>query len=421
MHTALFAIIIANIVCAFGASMSFNNQTYKNLSSAIVTYVELKDVSSLKEPSYINQLMNIKNIVNSLTNICMITSLLLNGAKEATENELMSNLGITDDQKISLNGYLANLTYLNDIGNIELHLETAVYVQNSIELTADFSSICINIFNCSISKVDFRNNTHVAETINLWAQKATNYNMLNHVISPVNVDKGTKIMLVNIVYLNSRLLNSTYKTKTERRKFYISPSKMYFVPTIKFEKSTFIHGEIPHWNAKFIEIPLLDNNVTMIIFLPNENMEPGNLEYLEKKLNFFEFESIRTAYTNRFEQDMDLYLPKFMTAHHENMTDFFRMMGVTTMFENNADFTRLSEIPLKVNNIVQTVSVKINGESSEAPNDNIFDESEIREPVDPLQELVVDRPFHYYIEVYGEIMFAGTVRAPEFIFLRDEL
>ncbi|XP_070170665.1 antichymotrypsin-2-like [Polyergus mexicanus] len=185
MRTALFAIVIADIVCAFGASMSFSNETYKNLSSAIVTYVELKDVSSLREPSYINRSMNIENMANSLTNIYMVTSLLLNGAKEgATKNELMSNLGIIDDQKISLNGYLANLTYLNGIGNIELRLETAVYVQNSIELTANFSSVCINIFNCSISKVDFRDNTHVAETINSWARKATNYNMLNHVISP---------------------------------------------------------------------------------------------------------------------------------------------------------------------------------------------------------------------------------------------
>ncbi|XP_029664886.1 antitrypsin-like [Formica exsecta] len=418
MRTALLAIIIANTVCAFDASMSSSSNTYKNLSSAVVTYVELKDVSGLKEPSYINRLMNIENIVYSLINICMITSLLLNGAKEgATENELKSYLDITD--KISLNEDLANLTYLNGIGNIELHLETAVYVQNSVELTADFSSICINNFNCLISKVDFRNNEHVTETINLWAQKATNYNMLDHVISSVNVDRDTKIMLVNVVYLNSRWLNSTYKRKLERRKFYISSSKMYFVPTIKFEKSTFIHGEIPHWNAKFIEIPFLDDNVTMIIFLPNENMELGNLEYLRKKLNLSELQSVRTAYTNKFEQDMELYLPKFMIAYHENMTDFFREVGVTTMFGDNADFTRLSEIPLKVNNIVQTVSVKINEGSSEDPDGYIFDRSEVREPVGPRQELVVDRPFHYLIEVYGEIMFAGTVRAPEFIFRRD--
>ncbi|XP_029680864.1 antitrypsin-like [Formica exsecta] len=194
---------------------------------------------------------------------------------------------------------------------------------------------------------------------------------------------------------------------------------MYFVPTMKFEKSTFIHGEIPHWNAKFIEIPFLNNNITMIIFLPNKNMEPGNLEYLDKKLNFAEFKSIRNAYTNKFEQDMELYLPKFTSQCRQNMTEYFHQMGITTMFEDNADFTRLSKIPLKVNNIVQTISVTINEESLEVPN---VDKSEVRKLASPLQELVVDRPFHYIIEMHGEIIFVGTVRVPDFrTFMRDEL
>ncbi|XP_029680857.1 serpin B6-like [Formica exsecta] len=147
---------------------------------------------------------------------------------------------------------------------------------------------------------------------------------------------------------------------------------------MKFEKSTFIHGEIPHWNAKFIEISFLNNNITMIIFLPNKNMEPGNLEYLDKKLNFAEFKSIRNAYTNKFEQDMELYLPKFTSQCRQNMTEYFHQMGIITMFEDNADFTRLSKIPLKVNNIVQTISVTINEESLEVPN---VDRNEVRKLV----------------------------------------
>ncbi|XP_029679489.1 antitrypsin-like [Formica exsecta] len=386
---------------------------FANLSSLIITYVELKDISSLKEPSYINQLKNIENKVFSPMNIYMITSLLLNGAKEgSTEKELMSLLNIPD--KISLNGYIAKLIYLNGIKNIELHLGTAVYVQMSVELTADFSSICINRFNCSISKVDFKNNAYVAENINAWIQKTTNYKMLDRIISPVNIDKDTKIMLVNIVYVNSRWLNLTYKKGTEEYKFFVSPSKMYSVPTMKFEKLTLIHGEIPHWNAKFIEIPFSDNNITMIIFLPNEKMEPWNLKYLEKKINFTEFKSIRTAHTNKLQKATYLYLPKFTSEYTQNITDFFRQKGVNTMFEDNADFTHLSKIPLKVNNIVQTVSVNIKEGNSEVPK---IVRSRVRKPprVRPPQKLIIDRPFCYLIEVYGELMFVGTVRAPDFI------
>ncbi|XP_029665847.1 serine protease inhibitor 27A-like [Formica exsecta] len=158
----------------------------------------------------------------------------------------------------------------------------------------------------------------------------------------------------------------------------------------------------------------------MIIFLPNEKMEPWNLKYLEKKINFTEFKSIRTAHTNKLQKATYLYLPKFTSEYTQNITDFFRQKGVNTMFEDSADFTRLSKIPLKVNNIVQTVSVKINEGSSKVPK---IVRSRVRKPrrVSPPQKLIIDRPFCYLIEVYGELMFAGTVRAPDFIFMKDEL
>ncbi|XP_029667206.1 antitrypsin-like isoform X2 [Formica exsecta] len=401
------------------SSKTFAKKIFANLSTAIITYVELKDVSSLKEPSYINQWINKDDMENKVytTKINMIMSLLLNGVKEgSTESELMSFLKITD--KISLNNrYLSELTYSNNVyNNIELHLKTAVYVQNSIELTADFSSICIDNFYCSISKIDFRNKVHAAETINSWIQETTNNKILD-VISPVNIDEDTKIMLVNTAYLNSRWLDLTYKGKTEERKFHVSPSESYLVPTIKFKKSTFFHGEILHWNAKFIEIPFLDSSVTMTILLPNEEVEPGNLGYLKKKFNFAEFQLFRTTYT--FEQATVLYLPKFTSEYTRNITDFFRQKGVITMFEDNADFTRLSKIPLKVNNIFQTISMKINKGSSDAP--YVIKKNTVRKPVGTPWELIVDRPFLYIIEVYGEMMFFGTVQTPDFMFMKDEL
>jgi len=38
---------------------------------------------------------------------------------------------------------------------------------------ADFIATCTNIFQSSISRLDFKNNEFVVETINSWVQKAT--------------------------------------------------------------------------------------------------------------------------------------------------------------------------------------------------------------------------------------------------------
>ncbi|XP_029670329.1 antitrypsin-like [Formica exsecta] len=424
MRTALFAIIVANIVCAFDASLfedkllssiNKNINIFTKLSTAIVTYVELKDVSSLKEPSYINQLI-LKNKAYSNISLKIITTLLANGAEEgSTENELMSYLNITD--KVSLNDkYLSAFAFLNSIKDNELYVETAIYVQNSVNLTADFSSLCINKLHCSISKVDFRNDLQVVETINLWVKKTTNYEIF-HILTPDTIDVDTKIMLVNTVYFNIGWLNLP-KAETVERIFHISPLKMYFVPIIKFEKSMFSYGEIPHWKCKFIEIPSLNDKITMIIFLPNEEMEIGDLDYLIEKFNFKAFQSVRTAYTNKLEQDIELYLPKFTIKSIQNKTNFFRRKNIITMFEDKADFTRLSKIPLKVSNIVEKVSVKIRNEMSETS--EVVKRRE-RKSVDQPQELIVDRPFIYIIEINGKMEFIASVRAPDFIFIRDEL
>ncbi|KAL6446124.1 hypothetical protein ACFW04_001044 [Cataglyphis niger] len=433
MRTVLFAIIIvipiANIMCGFDTksfedklfSRITNTHIFTNFSTAIITYVELKDVSSLKEPSYINQLIKSKNLILSNMSLKMLTTLLANGVKEgSTEEELMSLWNLTDKRSLN-NLYLHELTFLKDIKNIEMHLENAIYVQKSIDLKADFLSLCINKFHCSISKVDFRNEIQVADTINSWVQDTTN-NKILHLISPVNIDEDTKIMLVNTAYLNIEWPN--IKEEMEKREFHVSPSESQYVPTIKFEKSTFIHGEIPHWKAKFIEIPFLNTNITMDIFLPNEEMEPGSesLNYLLDKFDFKEFKLFKTAYTNKLEQDMELYLPKFTIQYTQNMTDFFHERNVITMFEDKADFTHLSEIPLKVSNFVQKIVVKLTKEHSNIPE---VVKKEKRKRIDLSQdELIVDRPFVYIIETNGIIWFMGSVRAPDkrgVIFTNDEL
>ncbi|KAL6446641.1 hypothetical protein ACFW04_001254 [Cataglyphis niger] len=271
--------------------MSYSSKTLKsmfaNISTAVITYIELKDVASLTKPSYINQwISNDDNMKNKIyaENIDIIMSLLLNGANGGSDNELMSFLKI-------------NFRLFN---NIELHLENAVYIQNLIKLTANFSSICIDNFNCSILKIDFRNKVHAAETIN----------------------------------------NCT--------------------------KNNFI-------------------------LLPSEEMEPGNLKYLKKNFNFAQLKFFRHTYSLRN----------------------------NTIFEDNADFTHFSEIPLKVNNIVQKISTKINKGILDAS--YVIKKNIIRKPIGLPWELVVDRPFLYIIKVDNRMMFSGILQTPDFLIMKDEL
>ncbi|XP_050449886.1 antichymotrypsin-2-like isoform X1 [Cataglyphis hispanica] len=420
MLTALFTIIITNIVCAADLSKSFKSKTYKNidLSAAIITYVELQDISSPKktplstyyEPTFLG------NNVFSPVSSDMIESLFLNSARGSTRNELMTYLGITDDKiKPFSDMYRPELAYLNDIENVELYLGNAIYVHKSVDLTNDFLSLCTNERHCSISKVDFKNNVETTKAINSWVQEKTN-DEISQIISLGYIDKDTKIMLVNVVYLNVSLDNVG---KIDKRKFYPFPSKMFFLPTINFDNLKFIHGEIPQWSAKFVEISILNANITITIFLPYEEMKLEGLEYLLDKIDLSELRLLKTI--NHYENIDYLFLPIFRIVHDENVTDNFYQEGVTTMFGDDADLTNLSKIPLKVNSIIQANFINIDIGKSEVPN---VDRNKVRNLVGSQKELVINCPFIYVIEVNEETIFVGIMQTSNFIYRRhktDEL
>lgn len=63
----------------------------------------------------------------------------------------------------------------------------------------------------------------------------------------------------------------------------------------------------------------------MTILLPNEE-ESESLNHLLKKFNLEEFQSIRTE--NAYDEDIELYLPKFTIYYIQNMTNYFRSVSI---------------------------------------------------------------------------------------------
>lgn len=67
--------------------------------------------------------------------------------------------------------------------NVTLHIANAAYIQKGVDLVEDFLSTCMNVFQSSISKVNFKDSIHAAEIINTWVQVAT-HNKISNIISP---------------------------------------------------------------------------------------------------------------------------------------------------------------------------------------------------------------------------------------------
>ncbi|XP_050449112.1 antichymotrypsin-2-like isoform X2 [Cataglyphis hispanica] len=400
--TALFVIIIASTVLNILA-MSFEDissitksNTFKQISTACNDFT-----NSLYKTLAVSA---DKNIIISPFSLHMILSLLSNGAGGSTLDELRSALGYNnkDNDKESLNDeFKALIVLLNDMENVTLNIANAAYIQKEVDLMGDFLSICMNIFQSAISKINFKNNVHAAETINLWVQMAT-HNKISDIISPDDISIDTNFILVNAIYFKSRWLKPFKEEDTQLREFHISKTEICLVPTM-YKKATYSYGEVPAWNTQFIEIPYLNEKIVMIILLPDKEVE---LQVIE---NNFNWETL--VKTHRFRDDFELYLPKFKFEIAINLKDILNKIGLNSMFKDNCDFSRLSQFPLKVNNVLQKIFIDVNEQGAEAAAVTAVEMRLKRMAIEPM-EFIVDRPFMFAIEHKPTRipLFLGSVR-----------
>ncbi|XP_011644246.1 antichymotrypsin-2-like isoform X4 [Pogonomyrmex barbatus] len=290
------------------------------------------------------------NVVISPLNLHMILSLLSNGAGGFTLKELKS---VLHHDTVSLNDEFKTLILLlNNMGDLELRIANKVYIQDGFDLMADFLSTCTNIFQCSIARLDFKDNIYAAKMINIWIQETTN-NKISNVISSDDIGEDTRIMLINAIYFKSKWLHTFDERNTAKRTFHVSKTETNLVPTM-FKKSKYAYGKISTWHTTFIEIPYL--------------------------------------------------------------------IGLNTMFKDDADFRRLSNVPLKVSHALQKMFIEVNEEGSEAAAATVVGIRLKRMIISPM-EFVVDRPFLFVIEHKPSRvpLFLGSVRKIEFSQERDEL
>ncbi|KAL0122113.1 hypothetical protein PUN28_007112 [Cardiocondyla obscurior] len=351
------------------------------------------------------------NIITSPLSLHIVLSLLSNGAGGFTLDELKSALYHNDTIAIN-NEFKILALLLNNIENIELHIANKIYIQDGFDLMTEFLTICTNIFQSSISRLDFKDKAVASKAINLWIEKATNNKIFN-VVSSDDLDDDTRVMIINAIYFKSKWLHPFDKANTEKRKFHVSKTEVNLIPTM-FKKSKYAYGEIPTWHTSFIEIPYVNQDIVMIILLPERQIDLQDLE------NNFDWEML--VDTPRLIEEVALYLPKFKFEVTIKLKEVLQKIGLNTMFGDNADFTRLSNIPLKVNHVLQKVFIEVNEEGSEAAAATVVEMRIKRMAIIPM-EFVVDRPFLFVIEHKPTRvpLFLGSVRKIEYFHEKDEL
>ena len=115
------------------------------------------------------------------------------------------------------------------------------------------------------------------------------------------------------------------------------------------------------------------------------------------------------------ERNVDLFLPKFDLTTENSLSDALKALGVEAPFGDDADFSGISEIPLRIDEILQKVRVQLDEEGTRAAAATAAIVACMalvpeEEPV----EVRADRPFAFVIAdgESGNVCFAGVVENP---------
>ncbi|XP_076183026.1 antichymotrypsin-2 isoform X2 [Ptiloglossa arizonensis] len=406
MSFTLFAVLSIFIVLTFAQSLnmaSSNKNIYQNLSASCNDFAQ----AFYKELSVTSK----ENIVTSPLSIHMILSLLSHGAESETLSELTNGLCHRDKDSIK-EEYMTLINRLNELKNVKLHLANTIYIQDGFELLTEFLAVGSNVYKSSISKLDFKHNIDAAEKINAWVKAATN-NKISNLVTSDDFNEYIKLVLINAIYFNGNWLYKFNEKNTEKKAFHVTKNEQKFVPTM-FNKSKYNYGKIPTLDSTFIEIPYMNEDIVMMIILPNKVDGLSNLQ------NNFSWEILANA--ERWNKDIELYLPRFKIEFTVDLKNILQKLGLSIMFEDNANFSHISSVPLKVSKVLHKAVIEVNESGTEAAAATAA-VMRLRRMIEIPEQFLVNRPFMFAIEHKPNKipLFIGNVKDIKVTSERDEL
>jgi serpin B len=297
---------------------------------------------------------------------------------------------------------------------VTLTVANRLFGQEGYEFRAAFLALAKDNYRAPFQPLDFVQNATVAtKTINGWVEDQT-HQRIKDIIPPGALDKLTRLVLVNAIYLKAPWSEPFEVSVTQPRPFHLAGGKTVDVPTMNGQHR-FGYSKRPGFTL--LSLPYSDNDLRFVIFLPDST---DGLVGLQGSLN-----SGLLAESGRVEwRDVILYLPKFKIEPSPLVLGgTLRELGMKSAFDEprrSANFDRMAprrpDDYLYLSEVFHKTFLSLDEKGTEAAAATALvfaTASAIVEKPKPI-EVHVDRPFLFAIQhaPSGACLFLGRVTDP---------
>ena len=310
-------------------------------------------------------LSNSGNIFLSPASISIALGMTYLGARGNTASEMKDVLFFKDvDDKHLHSSFEDMLVALkNTDGKFALHTANRLYCEQSFKLLEEFMLRTKMHYQAEMAAVDFKGNHEgVREEINQWVEEQT-AKKITDLLAAGTLNPLVRLILVNAIYFKGDWQYKFNETATKDGDFHISPTKKITVP-LMFQNTKFNLGFSTDVKSWIIELPYVDNKLSMFVILPDK---VDGLQLLEQNLKFEHLINPEKEFHMR-PTKTQVTLPRFKLEQSFSLADTLATMGILDLFDvKQADLSGIDGSgDLFVSKVIHKAFIEVNEEGSEA-------------------------------------------------------
>ncbi|MFZ0035661.1 MAG: serpin family protein [Sedimentisphaerales bacterium] len=410
----ILLVVAATVACCFGEDIPAAKEKTEevvvegNNRFAVELYAKLREQKG--------------NLFLSPYSVSAALAMTYAGARGKTETQMAralhfpsviaekGSLSGVDNQKQFHSAFGAIIKDLNAKGEkskYELIVANALWGQKGYEFLKEFLQLVESDYDGQLNEVDFIGDTESArKTINAWVEKKTK-DKIKDLITQGVLDQLTRLVLTNAIYFKGNWASQFKKEKTEDAPFtLVSGEKVNIAMMNQTEQFSYMETE----DFQGLEMPYVNNELSMIIFLPKQT---DGLAEFEKKLTA---ENLSQWLARLRKREVIVSVPKFKETCQFSLADVLRQMGMTAAFAPEADFSGMNgKGELFISAVIHKAFVDVSEEGTEAA--AATGVGMMKTSIGPKEITVfrADHPFLFLIRdnKSGSILFIGRMMNPK--------
>ena len=342
------------------------------------------------------------NVFVSPLSVNMALSMTMNGAKNATLDEMKETLRAKNYSMDDINNYnkLLREALVAVDKSTTLSIANSIWYHNTYTFENKFISVNRDNYDAEVKAVDFGSSNTVNQ-INDWVSGKTNKKIPKIIdeLSPDNV-----ICLLNAIYFKGIWRDKFDKNRTKDEDFYSEGGASMGKVKMMSQTHNFPYSEDE--NCGYLMLPYGNGAFSMIVMLPNEGK---TIDDVVSNLNSESWDE--AMYMDIYE--VNLRLPRFKAeCSYEMHKAILPEMGMRIPFSNEADFSGITGNKLiKISEVIHKTFVEVNEEGTEAAAATAVVGKIMAPPPGTIIDYVVNKPFAFAIRENstGVILFIGKI------------